>query len=398
MAARARRIALDGLPLQVRSAGIATYTDALVRAMARQRPDAEFVLFGLTSLARFLLRAVPPGQAGLPFPPNVGWARTTLYPLVTGYPLPLPRVVSLGAVTGAVDVFHATNYVLPRAPKVPLVVTVHDLTLLRYPELGTEALRRLVERTRHSVREARCVIADSEATRRDVIELLGAADEKVRAIPLACDADFAPGDVEAARARVAERFAIDRPYVLHVGTIEPRKNLERLVTAFGRARSAHRLPHLLVLAGAPGWGTKPVRLRVGQEGLEEVVRFTGPVSRQDLLALYQAADLFAYPSLYEGFGLPALEAMACGTPVLTSDVASLPEVVGDAALTVDPHDDEALAAAIARGVSDGSLRDRLRVAGPARARLFTWERCATETLRVYDDAVASGALARPTEA
>jgi glycosyltransferase involved in cell wall biosynthesis len=389
MALRPRRIALDGLPLQVRSAGIATYTGALVGALARACPDTEFVLIGLSDLARSLLRAVPPGHAGDSLPPNVVWARSTLYPLVTGYPLPLPRLVPLAAVTGAVDVFHATNYVLPRAAQVPLVVTVHDLTLLRYPELGTKQLRNLVERTRHSVHEAKRVIADSEATRRDVIQLLGAAEEKVRAVPLGCDPEFTPGDVEAARERVMRSFGIDRPYVLHVGTIEPRKNLERLVSAFNRARSRYDLPHLLVLAGSPGWGVRPVRQVVASEGLESIVRFTGAVSREDLLALYRAAALFAYPSLYEGFGLPALEAMACGTPVLASDVSSLPEVVGDAALTVDPADDEALAAAIARALTDGELRRRLRGAGPARARQFTWERCARETLAVYDDAVRS---------
>ena len=125
----------------------------------------------------------------MPSNPTVSavWARSTLYPLVTGYPLPLPRIVPLAAVTGAVDVFHATNYVVPRAAQIPLVVTVHDLTLLHYPELGTKPLRRLVERTRHSVHEARLVITDSEATRRDVIQLLGAAEDKVRTVPLGCD-------------------------------------------------------------------------------------------------------------------------------------------------------------------------------------------------------------------
>jgi glycosyltransferase involved in cell wall biosynthesis len=388
--ASASRFALDGLPLQVRSAGIAIYTSALVRSMARLRPQASFLLLGLGDLVRTALRAVPPERSEPPMPANVSWRKSTLYPLITGYPLPLPRLVSLRNAMGDVDLFHATNYVLPCAPGVPLVVTVHDLTLLRHPELGTAALRRLVESTRQSVREARRVIADSAATRRDVIELLGVAEEKVHAIPLGCDPDFVPGDVEAARQQVATRFAIDRPYVLHVGTIEPRKNLERLVSAFARARRAQRGPHLLVLAGAPGWGVEAVRQRVAAEGLEEIVRFTGAVSRRDLVALYRAADLFAYPSLYEGFGLPALEAMACGTPVLASDVASLPEVVGKATLTVDPRDDEALASQLALGLTDRELRDRLRTAGPSRASQFTWERCAAETLAVYDAVLDGG--------
>jgi glycosyltransferase involved in cell wall biosynthesis len=382
------RFALDGLPLQVRSAGIATYTGALVRAMAGLRPQTSFALLGLSDLARVALRAVPPERPEPPLPDNVRWCKTALYPLITGYPLPLPRLLPLGAATGAVDLFHATNYVLPRAPGVPLVVTVHDLTLLRYPELGTPALRRIVARTAQSVREARRVIADSEATRRDVVELLGVEERKVRAVPLGCDAAFAPGDPDAAGREVARRFGVERPFVLHVGTIEPRKNLERLLSAFGRARAREGLAHVLVLAGAPGWGSAPVERRVAEEGLQDAVRFTGPVSRDGLLALYRAADLFVYPSLYEGFGLPLLEAMACATPVVTSDAASLPEVAGDAALLVDPRDEEALTAAILRGLADEALRARLRDAGPQRARRFSWQRCAAETLRVYDEALA----------
>jgi len=380
------RIALDGLPLQVRSAGIARYTRALVGAMARLRPDARFLLLGLSQLARTVLRAVPP-DAELALPTNVEWRRSSLYPLITGYPLPLPRIVPLRAATGRVDLFHATNYAMPRAPGVPLVVTVHDLALLRHPDLGTPALRRLVARTAYSVREARRVIADSEATRRDVIELLGAAPGQVRTVPLGCDALFTPGDAGAARRAVARHLGIAAPYVLHVGTIEPRKNLERLVVAFGRARREYRLPHVLVLAGAPGWGIEAVRARIAREGLADVVRLTGPVSGDQLLVLYRAAVLFAFPSLYEGFGLPALEAMACGTPVLSSNAAALPEVVGEAALMVDPCDDDALAAAIGRGISDSALRQHLQRAGPARAVRFTWERCAVATWAVYEDAL-----------
>lgn len=380
------RIALDGLPLQVQSAGIARYTRALVDAMARLRPDTRFLLLGLSQLARAALRAVPP-DAEPALPANVEWRRSTLYPLITGYPLPLPRLVPLRAATGRVDLFHATNYVLPRAPGVPLVVTVHDLALLRHPDLGTPALRRLVARTAYSVREARRVIADSEVTRRDVIELLGAEPRRVYTVPLGCDPLFSPGDARAARRAVARHLGIEEPYVLHVGTIEPRKNLERLVAAFGRARREYHLPHILVLAGAPGWGIEAVRTRIAREGLADVVRLTGSVSGEQLLVLYRAAALFAFPSLYEGFGLPVLEAMACGTPVLSSNAAALPEVAGDAALMVDPRDDDALTAAIGRGISDAGLRDHLQRAGPTRAAQFTWERCAAATLAVYEAAL-----------
>lgn len=383
------RIALDGLPLQVRSAGIAAYTRALVAAMARLRPETRFLLFGLSDLARRAVRAVPPDPPAAPLPANVAWCRSLLYPAITGFPLPLPRLLPLRAATGGVDLFHATNYVTPRVPGVPVVVTVHDLTLLRHPELGTPALRRLVERAARSVREAARVIADSEATRRDVVELLDAPPDRVRVVPLGCDPRFSPGDAGAARRTVAAELGIAAPFVLHVGTVEPRKNLPALISAFAQARRARRLPQLLVLAGAPGWGVEPVRARIAAEGLAGVVRLTGPVSAAHLLALYRAADLFAFPSLYEGFGLPVVEAMACGTPVVTADVAALPEVAGGAALIVDPRDQAALAEALDRGLNDLEVRARLKAAGPARAAAFTWERCAAATLAVYDEAAPS---------
>lgn len=380
-------IALDGLPLQVRSAGIGQYTAALVGAMARRRPDLRFVLFGMTELARIGVRAAP-GAAPLSMAPNIRWRRSTVYPLVTGYPLPLPRLVPLRPVLGRVDLYHATNYAAPRTAGVPLVVTVHDLTLLREPALGTPALRRLVARAAQAARTARRVIADSEATRRDVLELLGLPPDRVHAVPLGCDPRFTPGERAEAREVVARAFGIDAPFVLHVGTIEPRKNLDRLIAAFGRARDAERLPHRLVLAGAPGWGIAPVQAAIARERLGAVVQLTGAVSADQLLALYRAADLFVFPSRYEGFGLPALEAMACGAPVVAASTGALPEVVGEAALSVDPRDTDALAAAIARALTDADLRARLRVAGPERAARFSWERCAAETLAVYEEALA----------
>lgn len=385
-----RRIVLDALPLQVRSAGIGVYTDALVRTMANLEPETEFVLFGLAATASWALRAVPAArQDSEPLPANVRWVKSNLYPLVAGYPIPgVPGLVPVGIATGTHHLYHATNYVLPRRFGVPGVVTVHDLTLLRFPELGTPALCRHVRQSRESVRHARLVIADSEATRDDLVELLDVPGERVRVVPLGCDSGFGARQADQARRTVERRFGIDRPYVLHVGTIEPRKNLARLVGAFAAARAETACPHLLVLAGAPGWGQAEVRQKIRALGLDEVVVSLQEVSKDELQDLYRAADVFVYPSLYEGFGLPPLEAMASGVPVITSNVASLPEVVGEAALQVDPYDQAALASAIARGLTDEALRQRLRIAGPQRARLFTWERCARETLSVYAEAMA----------
>jgi glycosyltransferase involved in cell wall biosynthesis len=386
-----KRIVIDGLPLQVRSAGIAAYTAGLVRTMPGLLPDAEFVLFGLNRAGLTMLRAEPRAhRLDAEWPPNVRHVRSLLFPVVMGYPVPaVPRLLTLESAVGASDMFHGTNYALPRARSACLVVTVHDLALLRYPHLGTAALSRFIRQMTRSVTEAKRVIAVSDATRRDIIDLLGTPAEKIRVIHNGYDQRFRPLPHTEARARVGERYGLSEPYILHVGTLEPRKNLETLISAYARLRRERYIPHGLVLVGDRGWKYDPIFQLVDQLGLRNAVRFTGAVPADDLPALYNAADLFVYPSLYEGFGLPPLEAMACGTPVVTSNVSSLPEVVGDAALLVDPHDEGALAEAMARVLSDVELRRHMRERGLERARHFSWERCARETLAVYEEVMGA---------
>jgi glycosyltransferase involved in cell wall biosynthesis len=382
------RIVLDGLPMQVQSAGIGVYTAALVRHLAALRPEWEFVLYGVGApLTRLLRRgaAAPSGAAGAALPPNVTWHHSALFPLVMGYPLPaVPRAVPLRIPGRAPALFHATNYAAPRHGAAPVVVTVHDLALVRFPELGTPALRRLVRRSAQVVREAHLVIADSQATAADLRALFGVDSARTRVVYPGCDPQFRPLPPDDAARVVAERLGIRGPYVLHVGTLEPRKNLERLVTAFLRLHDAGATPHTLVCAGAPGWGAAALHRHLAAHGADARVRLLGRVPDDLLPALYAAADVFAYPSLYEGFGLPVLEAMACGTPVVTADVASLPEVAGDAALYVDPRDADALTAALDRALRDHALRAALRARGLRRAAGFTWTRCARETLAIYD--------------
>ena len=185
------------------------------------------------------------------------------------------------------------------------------------------------------------------------------------------------------------RYDIMPPYVLALGTVQPRKNLARLVAAFAAMRAAG-LPHTLVIVGRAGWLTDTIHAEVATRGLREHVQFTGYVPDADLPALYSGADAFAFVSLYEGFGMPALEAMACGTPVVAANTSSLPEVVGDAGVLVDPTDVAAIAASLTRVIADGALRARLIAAGRVRAARFTWERCARETLAVLEAAVRDG--------
>jgi glycosyltransferase involved in cell wall biosynthesis len=285
--------------------------------------------------------------------------------------------------TGA-DVFHGPATVGPYRQPCPTVFTLHDLALLRYPEAfdplwrwyARGVLRRIVPR-------ATAVIAVSESSRRDGIEQLGLLPEQVHVVYHGCDPIFAPVTDPQQREEVADRLGLTEPFFLSVGTLEPRKNLIRLLHAFRRLKERHGGEHQLVVVGGRGWLYTAIFDEVKRLGLEGQVTFAGYVARQDLPALYSMAELLAYPSLYEGFGLPSLEAMACGCPVVTSNTSSLPEVVGDAAICVDPTDVDMIAHAMAAVVRDPVRRAEMVQRGLERARWFSWERTALETLKVY---------------
>lgn len=287
-----------------------------------------------------------------------------------------------------IDLLHATGYVAPLAWQGPLVVTVCDLSFIRFPQLfnrGNRLYLRLL--TALTTRRARKVLTISEHTRRDVIQLLHLPPERVVTTYCGVGASFRPlppAEIQAyRRARgLPERF------ILYLGTLEPRKNLPTLIRAYARLRSAGVGGHTLVLAGAPGWQHEAISRLLVAHRLGEHVRLLGYVDPEELALCYNAADLFVYPSLYEGFGLPVLEAMACGTPVVSSNAASLPEVVGEAGLLVDPLDESQLAEAIGRALNDAGLRARLRQAGLERARRFSWTAMAEQTLDIYQQELA----------
>ncbi len=283
-----------------------------------------------------------------------------------------------------IELLHSLAFAGPLAVSIPWIVTVYDLSFVRFPESFNTANRIYLNwAVRHSVRNAARVIAISQSTKRDLVSEYGVAPDKVTVVYGGSDPAFAPArDERAVEALRARRHLPDR-MILHLGTIEPRKNLVRLVRAFARAKRMGHLPHRLVLAGARGWKDAQVDTAVQEEELGDDVIFAGYVPQQELPLWYQAADVFVYPSLYEGFGLPPLEAMACGTPVVTSNAASLPEVVQDAALVVEPTDVAALADAIVKSCQQPALRDELRSRGLAQAAKFSWARAARETTDVY---------------
>jgi len=262
------------------------------------------------------------------------------------------------------------------------VITICDVTPLLFP--GTHG-RMNVWHHRFALpailQRADRIITISDCSKRDIVRVFGIAEEKVSVTLLAADERYtaAPGG--------SPGEALDklpRPYILNVGTLEPRKNLDGLLRAFARAKRGG-LPHTLVITGARGWGESRLAPLVEQLGILDSVVFTGFIEDEDLPHLYRGADFFVYPSLYEGFGLPVLEAMACGTPVITSDSSSIPEVAGEAALLVDPRSETELAAAMLRLAGDVLLRDSLRDRGISQAARFSWARTVRETFSIYHE-------------
>ena len=280
------------------------------------------------------------------------------------------------------DLLHAPVYVGPLSLPCPLVVTLHDLSFFRYPHLFRRFNRHYLQwGTRQTVERAARVIAVSEWTARDAVEILGIPRERVVAIPNGVGEDMRLLDPE----RVAvwrRRRGLNERMILFVGTIEPRKNLPLLLRAYALLRR-RGVEHQLVIAGGKGWYYDNVFATTERLGLRDAVAFPGYVSQDDLPLWYNAADVFVYPSLYEGFGLPPLEAMACGTPAIVSNTSSLPEVVGQAGVMVDPDDPEALADAMEAVITDRERHRQLAEAGLERASHYTWAETARQTARLY---------------
>ncbi|PMP77218.1 MAG: glycosyltransferase family 1 protein, partial [Chloroflexus aggregans] len=265
----------------------------------------------------------------------------------------------------------------------PTVVTIHDVGYRVFPEAHTFRRRLELElTTRWSVWVARHVITDSYATKRDLVAWYGVDPNRITVVHLGLSPGFAPPTDPRSITEVQRRYGLlSCRYLLYIGTVQPRKNLRRVIEALAIVLAAgYDLD--LVIAGKRGWLSEPIERCTVELGLTNRVHFTGYVADADLPALLAGAQAFVFPSLYEGFGMPVLEAMACGTPVITSTMSSLPEVAGDAALLVDPLDTNAIAQAIIRLCDDEDLRTDLRWRGLARVRRFTWEECARRTLEV----------------
>jgi glycosyltransferase involved in cell wall biosynthesis len=293
--------------------------------------------------------------------------------------------------TEGIDLLHSLAFVQPLVLPCPGVVTIYDLSFFLFPQ-GLQPWRRLYLRqgTAYSARRARRVVVISASTKRDVVRLLGVPEERIDVVPCGVDADFRPVDSPDLLDALRRKRQLPPRMILFVGTMEPRKNLTTLLNSYAILKRQISPPPLVV-AGAKGWRHEEVLSLAKDLSLLGDLLLPGYVPREELPLWYSAADLLVYPSLYEGFGLPPLEAMACGTAVVASNTSSLPEVVGEAGLLVEPTDAEQMAQAMRRVLTDASLREALRVKGLERARAFTWQRTAQDTVTVYDRAVGETA-------
>ena len=288
------------------------------------------------------------------------------------------------------DTCHFTNYVASLWTPCPTVVTVHDMTVWLYPQYHYPrrlvAMRPIIPLV---VRRAKAVIAVSHATKRDLVRILNIPEAKVHVVHSAPAPHFQPLAAGVDREALRRQLGLPEQYILHVGTIEPRKNLVRLVEAFACLRAAGAPQHLL-FAGPRGWKSEPVYATVEQLGMGSAVHFLGHVPDESLVAMYNLADVVAFPSLYEGFGLPLVEAMACGTPVVTSGRGALREIGGQAAEFIDPESVDSLAGGLRRVLADAQRAQELKVRGLAQAALYSWQATASATLRVHKACLSPG--------
>jgi glycosyltransferase involved in cell wall biosynthesis len=376
------RIAFDGTTLRPARTGVGYYTEHLLHHLAQESTDDEIIVVSNRPL-----------DTTSPLPPRVRVVTSTSrVPRLVWMQMVAPRLLR----RLRVDVAHFTNGMVPLAAPVPTVVTIHDMSLTMFPKYHPPR-RVLLNRPLVDVaaRRADAIITVSESAKRDIVRLYGSQAERIHVVHEAAAPSFQPVRDQRVLDRVRQRYELADRFILYVGTIEPRKNLPKLIEGFASRRKSGQLPHQLVCAGPYGWLSRDIEDLIDNLHVEEAVRFTGYVPFEDLAALYSLAEMFVFPSLYEGFGLPVIEAMACGTPVVTGHVAALAEVGGGAVEQVVHLDADSLGDAMVRLAENAGRREQLSSLGLQRAQMFSWQRAARETLKVYNHAVtgAVGAAA-----
>lgn len=377
------KIGIDISQIVYGGTGVATYTKLLVSALLKEAKEDRFVLFGSSLRNQKPMRDFFKsfGKENVKkkfylFPPKLLeflWNGVHVFPIEN--------------LIGEVDVFHSSDWLEPPTKNAKKVTTVHDLTVFKYSETfsprgGHDIVRNQKRKLFFTKRDGDKIIAVSETTKKDLMEILKIPERKIKVIYEAADPSFSPREPEKIK-EVRDKFKIKGEYLLCVGTREPRKNLERILSAFAEIVRANQ-DLSLVIVGKYGWGEDKFSKGnpSAKEGMTNI-KILGFVEKDELAALYSGARAFVYPSLYEGFGLPVLEAMACGCPVITSNLGSMKEISGKAALLVEPESIDSLAGAISQALRSSKIYDELRLRGFKRAGEFNWERTASQTLEVY---------------
>jgi len=351
------RIAIDNQSTLGRKTGIGLYTINLLKAMRKVAPQHEYITLNLKR------------STELRTDQRLRWQQ-----------IQLPQL----ARAARADLLHIPGFDAPKFKPFPVVLTVHDLIGMLFPQNLPPIARFYWSKwLPKSIRWADRILADSEQTRRDIVRLLSVPVDQITVIPLGVSPQFHPIQDTASLQTLRNTYQLPDKFVLFLGTLEPRKGIDTLIRSYSLI--ADEVSQDLVIAGKKGWYTESLFDLVQHRKVKDRVHFIGYVTDDKLPALMSAADAFAFPSRYEGFGLPPLEAMACGTPVISTNISSLPEVIGDAGLLIPPDDINALAQALGEVLSTGTLRDRLTALGIARVQRFTWDTTARKTVAVYEE-------------
>jgi glycosyltransferase involved in cell wall biosynthesis len=375
------RIGLDGLPLTQQLTGVGYYTLELARALAEDSPDSQFNI--ISPRPYVFQNPTLSGRDGLP--PNITLVRARTN-LVTRrwWSIGLPRYLA----KHSLDVFHGTNFEVPlwTNGQCATVITIHDLSLLLHPRTHlARSVRRAQRRLPRMAAAATLIITPTKSVRDEVCEHLGIAREKVFAVPEAARRVFRPMALHEATV-IRRRLRISDDFLLFVGTIEPRKDLRTLLQTFEEVAQVHKTLQL-VIAGKRGWLVEDLLKQIGESSFADRIKLTGYLNDEELRALYSSCRIFVYPSIYEGFGLPPLEAMACGAPVIASRATAVVEACGEAALLIEPRSVRSLIIGINKLLDDQNLRSQLIATGRRRAAQTSWSRTAELTRTVYEEAI-----------
>jgi glycosyltransferase involved in cell wall biosynthesis len=362
------RVGIDARLVYYSQAGIGQYILHLVDGLAKVDTQSEYVLLQSRKDDTTILEQPNFRRVSLWTPSHHRLERYALN----------VELMRLG-----LHVLHSPDFIPPHRPSCRSVITVHDLAFFVYPHFLTKESARYYGHIDQAVRWTDHIIAVSHSTKRDTVQHLGVPEDKITVVYEAASPIFRPVDKALAREQVRNQHGVDAPFILFVSTIEPRKNVPTLIRAVWQLLECYKEDVHLVLAGGKGWLFEDAFAVVEELRMDERVHFVGRVSSEELLYLYNAAEMLAHPAFYEGFGLPPLEAMACGLPVVVSNVASLPEVVGDAGILIDPHEVDELTVAMWRVLNDSELHQEMQEKGVRQAARFSWERAARETIDLY---------------